>query len=180
MSFDISCLTVGIDKSLCIVSLETWPWDIIYVAKSFWLKSRKRICGKEKSISFWQRTTVVVSATSSEIQLRFFFCMCPLYRVVLEKRGYDRGGTRTGQDPDDRDGRRHRGCCFMPVIRRLSCGLYLSSLLYENAKPSCPLFFSTLIALSLVRRGSGCSMWSFDSSRNSWQYWGELCRSWTR
>lgn len=29
----------------------------------------------------------------------------------------------------------------MPVIRRLSCGLYLSSLLYEDAKPSCPLFF---------------------------------------
>lgn len=42
----------------------------------------------------------------------------------------------------------------MPVIRRLSCGLYLSSLLYEDAKPSCPLFFFTLIALSLVRRGS--------------------------
>lgn len=53
--------------------------------KSFWLKSRKRICGKEKSISFWQRTTVVVSATSSEMQLRFFFCMCPLYRVVLDR-----------------------------------------------------------------------------------------------
>lgn len=29
----------------------------------------------------------------------------------------------------------------MPVIRRLSCGLYLSSLLYEDAKPFCPLFF---------------------------------------
>lgn len=85
----------------------------------------------------------------------FSACVHCIASCWIEKRGYDRDGTRTGQDPDDRDGRRHRGCCFMPVIRRLSCGLYLSSLLYEDAKPSCPLFFSRSSYYSLLEEEVG-------------------------